>query len=114
MLKYYLLLLANSWPGESSWIDFFLPDAVDYYASWYSYDKFESTTPTLAGIWNDMNEPSIDNEAEDIERTFPYELVHRLDNDGATVRHGDVHNMYGMMQVRIFYKYIFKQLINKL
>lgn len=44
-----------------------------------------------------MNEPAVFDET--IEKTFPFELVHRLDNKGTTVRHKDVHNLYGMMHV---------------
>lgn len=77
-----------------------LPEAADYYGTWYSYDKFNGSTPTLAGIWNDMNEPAIFDDST--EKTLPWETVHRLDNNGtATVRHGDVHNIYGLMHVSI-------------
>lgn len=75
-----------------------MPAAVDYYGSWYAYKKFNGSTPTLAGIWNDMNEPAIFDES--IEKTFPFEVVHRLDNEGKnTVRHRDVHNLYGLTHV---------------
>lgn len=87
------------WPGLSSWIDFLNPEASDYYSSWFSYDKFNGTNPTLAGIWNDMNEPSVYNNSN--ENTFPYELVYKLGKDQTHVRHKDVHNIYGLMHVRM-------------
>lgn len=88
---------ADCWPGPSSWIDYFHPEAADYYSTWFSYDKFNGSTPTLAGIWNDMNEPAVFDDS--IEKTFPFELVHKLNDKGDTVRHRDVHNLYGMMHV---------------
>lgn len=73
------------------------PDASKYYSLWFAYDKFNGTTPTLAGIWNDMNEPSVYNNSN--ENTFPFELVHKLDDNGTFITHRDVHNIYGLMHV---------------
>ncbi|KAJ8978536.1 hypothetical protein NQ317_009479 [Molorchus minor] len=85
------------WPGLSSYIDFFNPEASDYYGSWYAYDKFNGSTPVLAGIWNDMNEPSVFDDTT--EKTFPFELVHY-----GNILHRDVHNIYGFMHVRATHK----------
>ncbi|KAJ8927404.1 hypothetical protein NQ314_020184, partial [Rhamnusium bicolor] len=63
----------DCWPGLSSYLDFLNPNVRDYYASWYSYEKFERSTETLAGIWNDMNEPSVFN--LDYEITMPFETT---------------------------------------
>lgn len=84
----------------SSWIDFFLPAASSYYSSWFAYDKFIDSTPVLAGIFNDKNEPLVFDSST--ENSFPINLIHRLD-DKITVRHGDVHNIYGLMQVSYYY-----------
>lgn len=80
----------------SSWIDFFMPSAARFYGSWYHYDKWNYTTPVLAGIWNDMNEPSVFNGTETTARN---DLVHRIDDQGTEVLHRDVHNLYGLMHV---------------
>ncbi|KAJ8921961.1 hypothetical protein NQ315_008595 [Exocentrus adspersus] len=83
----------DCWPGRSTWFDFLNPDARDYYASWFSYDKFEGTTETLAGIWNDMNEPAVFN--GDYESSMPSECVHI-----GGVPHRDIHNIYGFLQTK--------------
>lgn len=90
--------LGRCWPGLSSWIDFLNPDASQYYSSWFAYNKFNGSNPTLAGIWNDMNEPSVYNNSN--ENTFPFDVVHTVDKNGNTVWHRDVHNIYGLMHVR--------------
>ncbi|CAH1964829.1 unnamed protein product [Acanthoscelides obtectus] len=84
----------DCWPGLSSYIDFLSPEARAYFANWYRYDKFNGSTETLAGIWNDMNEPSVFNVPQ-WENTFPPELVHY-----GNVRHRDIHNMYGFLQTK--------------
>ncbi|KAG5882816.1 hypothetical protein JTB14_024572, partial [Gonioctena quinquepunctata] len=81
------------WPGLSSYIDFLNPEARDYYASWYSYEKFKGSTEVLAGIWNDMNEPSVFDDS--LEKTMPFELVHY-----GNVLHRDIHNIYGFLQTK--------------
>ncbi|XP_066248506.1 neutral alpha-glucosidase C-like [Euwallacea similis] len=83
--------VSTCWPGDSSWVDFLNPEARDYYASLHSYDFFPSTS-TLAGFWNDMNEPASFNDND--ERSLPYDALHY-----GNVTHGEVHNIYGMLQV---------------
>lgn len=80
---------ANCWPGTSSWIDFFDPEARDYWASLFAYDKFEGTT-NIVHIWNDMNEPAV---------FGGYEASMEKDNIhyGGWL-HRDVHNQYGFYQ----------------
>ncbi|KAJ3617106.1 hypothetical protein MTP99_009103 [Tenebrio molitor] len=80
----------DCWPGLSSYMDFWNPAARDYYSSFYSYDNFPSTTPVLAGIWNDMNEPSVFDNS--IEKTLPGDALHY----GGVV-HRDIHNIYGLL-----------------
>jgi alpha 1,3-glucosidase len=75
-------------------MDFLNPDARDYYSSFYSYDNFPSTTPVLAGIWNDMNEPSVFDNS--IEKTLPGDALHY----GGVV-HRDIHNIYGLLHVNL-------------
>ncbi|KAG5886479.1 hypothetical protein JTB14_026739 [Gonioctena quinquepunctata] len=88
---------ADCWPGLSSWIDYMIPEASDFYASWFSYDKFNGSTETLAGIWNDMNEPAVFDDST--EKTLPFEVLHN-----GSVKHGDIHNIYGFMHVRSTHK----------
>lgn len=82
----------DCWPGKSSYIDFLNPDAREYYGSFYNYSKFNYTTKTLAGIWNDMNEPSVFDDST--EKTMPGDIVHY---GGAS--HRDIHNIYGLLHV---------------
>jgi alpha-glucosidase len=49
-----------------------------------------------AGFWNDMNEPAT---FFTLSKTMPLDTVHRLD-DGTTLDHRAVHNIYGMQNVR--------------
>ena len=53
----------------------------------------------VAGFWNDMNEPSVFKRAD---KTMPLENVHRLD-DGGTLDHRAVHNVFGLENVRATY-----------
>ncbi|KAJ8946579.1 hypothetical protein NQ314_008861 [Rhamnusium bicolor] len=85
------------WPGMSSYMDFLNPEASDYYSSLYGYDKFNKTTETLAGIWNDMNEPSVFDDS--LEKTLPFETLHY-----GGVPHRDIHNIYGFLHTRATHK----------
>ncbi len=49
----------------------------------------------VAGIWNDMNEPSVWIKPA---WTMPLDLRH--DNDGQPTDHAEVHNVYGMLNTR--------------
>lgn len=85
------MVLGDCWPGTSSWIDFLHPEGRAYYASRYLYENYPGTTPTLAGIWNDMNEPEVFGVDENV---MPGDTVHYRD-----VLHKELHNAYGMLQV---------------
>ena len=54
----------------------------------------------VAGFWNDMNEPSVFERAD---KTMPLDTVHRLD-DGTTLEHRAVHNVFGMENARATYE----------
>lgn len=53
----------------------------------------------IAGFWNDMNEPAIFQRAD---KTMPPGTMHRLD-DGTTLGHRAIHNIFGMQNVRATY-----------
>jgi alpha 1,3-glucosidase len=80
------------YPGASSYIDFLNPEARNYYGGRYSYENFPGTTSTLAGIWNDMNEPVVFDLPE---YTIPGDSLHFRN-----VRHMEMHNAYGMLHSR--------------
>jgi len=51
------------------------------------------------GLWNDMNEPSVFLTPT---KTMPLDNVHRTD-DGAKHPHAEIHNVFGMENVRATY-----------
>lgn len=81
----------DCWPGLSSYLDFLNPATQKFYAGLYAFDRFNGSTENTY-IWNDMNEPSVFD--DDIEKTFPQDLIHY-----GNVKHRDVHNIYGFLQV---------------
>ncbi|XP_063907237.1 neutral alpha-glucosidase AB-like [Zophobas morio] len=87
----------EGWPGPSSWMDYLNPEAQEYYSSLYLYENWNDTTPTLGGVWNDMNEGATFNFTN--ERTFPYDVYHY-----GGVSNRDIHNMYGLLQVKATHK----------
>lgn len=53
----------------------------------------------VAGIWNDMNEPAVGDQANG---TMPFDVRH--DNDGQPSDHREVHNVYGQQMSRATYE----------
>ncbi|KAK9685064.1 Glycosyl hydrolases family 31 [Popillia japonica] len=88
------------WPGLSSYIDYFNPEAQEWYGELYSLENFPNTTLNLY-IWNDMNEPSV---FEVDELTMPGDLSHY-----GGIQHRDVHNMYGFKQTQATYAGLLKR-----
>ncbi|RZB66658.1 Gal mutarotas 2 domain containing protein, partial [Asbolus verrucosus] len=82
----------TSLPGTSSFLDFLDYEARVYYAKQFSYENFASTTPTLAGVWNDINEPVV---FDLVDSTIPGDCVHHRN-----VTHRELHNAYGLLHTR--------------
>lgn len=80
------------WPGASVFPDFTLTRVRDWWGSLYK----NFVDMGVAGFWNDMNEPSV---FLTLSKTMPLDTVHRLD-DGTTLDHRAIHNVYGMQNVR--------------
>lgn len=76
------------WPGSSSWIDFFNPEAQKWWAGKFALENYPGSTLNLL-TWNDMNEPSVFNGPE---ITMHKDAVHY-----GNWEHRDVHNLYGML-----------------
>ena len=74
------------WPGSVSYLDFFNPKTLQYWANKFSFDEYKGSTDILY-TWNDMNEPSVFNGPE-------VTMKGRVALGG--VEHRDVHNLYGM------------------
>ncbi len=82
------------WPGDSVFPDFTLTRVRDWWGGLYK----DFVSQGVAGFWNDMNEPAVFDES----KTMPLDVVHRLD-DGSTLDHRGVHNVFGMENARATY-----------
>lgn len=83
------------WPGASVFPDFTLTRARDWWGTLYK----DFVKMGVAGFWNDMNEPALFERAD---KTMPLDTRHRLD-DGTSLDHRAIHNVYGMENVRATY-----------
>jgi alpha-glucosidase len=90
------LFVGVVWPGESVFPDFTLTRARDWWGTLYK----DFVGMGVAGFWNDMNEPALFQRAD---KTMPLDTLHRLD-DGTTLDHRAIHNVYGMENVRATYE----------
>jgi alpha-glucosidase len=90
------LFVGIVWPGQSVFPDFTLTRARDWWGTLYK----DFVRMGVAGFWNDMNEPSLFERAD---KTMPLDTRHRLD-DGTTLDHRAIHNVYGMENVRATYE----------
>jgi alpha-glucosidase len=88
------LYVGGVWPGDCYFPDFLNKDVRVWWGNLYQ----ELIDDGIAGFWNDMNEPSIFS----IRRTMPPSVVHSLGEK--TVKHHEVHNVYGMQMVRATYE----------
>jgi alpha-glucosidase len=84
------------WPGPSVFPDFTLSRVRDWWGGLYK----DFVHMGIAGFWNDMNEPSVFERAD---KTMPLDTVHRLD-DGTTLDHRAIHNVFGMQNTRGTYE----------
>lgn len=94
------IFVGKVWPGDSVFPDFTLARAREWWGSLYK----NFVAMGVAGFWNDMNEPSVFERAD---KTMPLDTVHRLD-DGTTIDHRAVHNIYGMENARATYEGLLK------
>jgi len=80
------------WPGDSVFGDFTMTKAREWWGGLYK----SFVDMGVAGFWNDMNEPSVFLTAT---KTMPLDVRHRMD-DGTTLPHLAIHNVFGMENVR--------------
>jgi len=101
------LVTGNVWPGPCAFPDFARADVREWWGR-LSAGLLESG---VAGIWNDMNEPSLSavptgalhsGEREALHgRTLPLATVHHIETvDGRVATHAEIHNVYGMLMAR--------------
>lgn len=85
------------WPEKAVFPDFLCPDVRDWWG-----DLHKSLTSIgVAGIWNDMNEPAIDDRpfGDRGEKTwFPFDAPQGPANERTT--HVEAHNLYGLTMAR--------------
>ena len=86
------LFVGPVWPGPSVFPDFTLTKARNWWGTLYK----DFVSMGVSGFWNDMNEPSVFNTST---KTMPLDNVHRTD-DGAKHPHTEIHNVFGMQNVR--------------
>lgn len=82
-------------PGPSVFPDFSRPATRKWWGNLYAGLLDDG----VAGIWNDMDEPSVFNTDTG---TMPLELIH--DNDGRPTTHAEIHNVYGQLMSRSSYE----------
>mgnify|MGYP005838196229 CR=1 FL=1 len=89
------------WPEKAVFPDFLRPEVRDW---WGSLQK-SLTSVGVAGIWNDMNEPAIDDRPfgdEGNKIWFPLDAPQGPADERTT--HAEVHNLYGLMMARASYQ----------
>jgi alpha-glucosidase len=89
------LFVGPVWPGPSVFPDFTLTRVRDWWGGLYK----DFVGMGASGFWNDMNEPSVFLTPT---KTMPLDNVHRTD-DGAKHPHTEIHNVFGMQNVRATY-----------
>jgi alpha-glucosidase len=83
----------NVWPGECVFPDFTRPETRSWWGSLY-----KNYMPLgIDGVWNDMNEPSVFNEASG---SMPEDNFHRGGGDLPADSHLRYHDVYGMLMAR--------------
>lgn len=80
------LFVGTVWPGRTVFPDFLRPETRYW---WGELHREYLTEIGIAGIWNDMNEPSCF-----ARNTLPDDVLQG--EDGAKVPHASVHNVYGL------------------
>lgn len=90
------MFVGKVWPGPSVFPDFTSAGT----RAWWGKLHAPLIADGVAGIWNDMNEPSV---FETPTATMPLDVVHKIDSDDFASRsasHAEIHNVYGMENTR--------------
>lgn len=93
------VFVGDVWPGPSVFPDF--TDAG--VRAWYGTLFKPLTDAGVAGMWNDMNEPSV---FKTPTATMPLDNIHHVASDDFAARnatHAEIHNIYGMENTRATY-----------
>ncbi|HEV7377257.1 MAG TPA: glycoside hydrolase family 31 protein [Pyrinomonadaceae bacterium] len=87
--------IPNVWPGQSSFVDFTLPDA----RRWWGDLHRAYTENGVAGIWNDMNEPS-----DFVDQTGKNQLDVVSFDEGENSTHAKNRNVFALLMARATYE----------
>jgi len=99
------------WPGDSAFPDFSRAEV----RAWWGEHQRVLLEAGVAGVWDDMNEPSLtDRLAPDGDTphgaTLPLDAVHRPEGaDGPALPHWAFHNAYGMQMARASFEGLARQ-----
>jgi alpha-glucosidase len=89
------LFVPRVWPGESVFVDYTLPEA----RQWWGNLHRVYTDNDIAGIWNDMNEPS-----DFVDQTGKNQLDVVSDDEGEKTTHAKNRNTFALLMSRATYE----------
>lgn len=89
------LFIPKVWPGESVFVDYTLPDARKWWGDLHS----AYTDEGVAGIWNDMNEPS-----DFVDQTGKNQLDVVSYDEGENSTHAKNRNSFALLMARATYE----------
>jgi alpha-glucosidase len=89
------LFIPRVWPGESTFVDFTLPDA----RRWWGDLHRAYTDNGVAGIWNDMNEPS-----DFVDQTGKNQIDVVSHDEGENSTHAKNRNVFALLMARATYE----------
>jgi alpha-glucosidase len=89
------LFVPKVWPGESVFVDFTLPAARE----WWGNLHRAYTDNGVAGIWNDMNEPS-----DFVDQTGKNQLDVVSNDEGEKSTHAKNRNVFALLMARATYE----------
>lgn len=89
------------WPEKAVFPDFMRSEVREWWGSWQS----SLTDIGVAGIWNDMNEPALDDRPfgdNGNKISFPLDAAQGPSDEITT--HAETHNLYGLMMAQASYR----------
>src|SRR5207253_354693 len=89
------LFIPRVWPGDSVFVDFTLPDA----RRWWGDLHRAYTDNGIAGIWNDMNEPS-----DFVAQTGANQIDVVSYDEGEKSTHAKNRNLFALLEARATYE----------
>ncbi|MGG3623081.1 glycoside hydrolase family 31 protein [Bacillus gobiensis] len=82
------------WPGDSAFPNFLKSDVKNW---WSDHIASSLLNEGVDGIWNDMNEPAVFNDADGYFHTLPLDSYGE-DDQNNKVLHSEFHNLYGHLE----------------